>query len=90
MTNRHANWLFAVKLSWVSNDLASCPTRFQQFGMLRMVWDAFHVSGLLAFNVDDHIVQISLNQAHELTMAFIDALASFLACDGTVANLRQI
>ena len=76
--------------SWVRNGLASCQRRLQQFGMVRMVRDAFHISGLLAFNADGHIVQISLNQAHELAAAFIDAFASFLARDGTAANLRQI
>jgi hypothetical protein len=76
--------------SWVRNGLASCQTRLRRFGMVRMVRDAFHVPGLLSFNADGHIVQISLNQAHELAASFIDAFASFLARDGTVANLRQI
>jgi hypothetical protein len=76
--------------SWVRNGLASCQAKLRQFGMLRMVRDAFHISGLLAFNAEGHIVQISLNQAHELAASFIDAFASFLARDGTAANLRQI
>jgi hypothetical protein len=76
--------------SWVRNGLASCQTRLRQFGMRRMVRDAFHIAGRLAFDADGHIVQISLNQAHELAASFIDAFASFLARDGTVANLRQI
>ena len=76
--------------SWVRNGLASCQTRLRQFGIRRMVRDAFHIAGLIAFDADGHIVQISLNQAHELAASFIDAFASFLARDGTVANLRQI
>ena len=75
---------------WVRNGLASCQARLRQFGMLRMIRDAFHVSGFLVFNADSHIVQISLNQAHELAASFIDAFAPFLARDGTDANLRQI
>lgn len=76
--------------SWVRNGLASCQAKLQQFGMLRMVRDAFHIAGLLVFNAEGHIVQVSLNQAHELAASFIDAFASFLARDGTTANLRQI
>jgi hypothetical protein len=76
--------------AWVRNGLASCQARVHQFGMLRMVRDAFHIAGLLIFNTEGHIVQVSLNQAHELAAAFIDAFASYLARDGTVANLRQI
>ena len=76
--------------AWVRNGLASCQARLQQFGMLRMVRDAFHIAGSIGFDVRGHIVQISLNQAHDLAASFIDAFASFLARDGTVANLRQI
>lgn len=76
--------------SWVRNGLAACQAKLRQFGMLRMVRDAFHIAGLLAFDAEGHIVQISLNQAHELATSFIDAFASFLARDGTTANLRQI
>lgn len=76
--------------SWVRNGLASCQARLRQLGMLRMVRDAFHIAGLLTFNAEGHIVQISLNQAHNLAATFIDAFASFPARDGTVVNLRQI
>jgi hypothetical protein len=77
-------------IGWVRNGLASCQARLRQFGMLRMVRDAFHIAGTFAFDSDGHIVQISLNQAHELAAYFIAVFASFLARDGTVANLRQI
>jgi hypothetical protein len=76
--------------AWVRNGLASSQARLRQLGMLRMVRDAFHIAGLLAFNAEGHIVQISLNQAHNLAASFIDAFASSLARDGTIANLRQI
>jgi hypothetical protein len=76
--------------SWVRNGLASCQARLRHFGMLRMVRDAYHIAGLLVFDVEGHIVQILLNQAHGLAACFVNAFASFLARDGTVANLRQI
>ncbi|MCB8944552.1 MAG: transposase [Ardenticatenaceae bacterium] len=77
-------------ISWVRNGLASCRAKLQQFGMLRMVRDAFHIPGRISFDAHGHLVQISLNQAYDLAAAFITAFASFLARDGTVANLRQI
>lgn len=76
--------------AWVRDGLASCQAKLRQFGMLRMVRDAFHIAGCLHFDTDGYIVQISLNQAHELATSFIKAFAFFLARDGTVANLRQI
>ena len=76
--------------AWARNGLASCQSKLQKFGMLRMIRDAFHVSGSILFDAQGHIVQISLNQAHDLAASFIDAFAHFLARDGTVANLRQI
>ena len=76
--------------AWVRNGLAFCQARLRQFGMLRMVRDGFHIAGSIGFDVHGHIVQISLNQAHDLAASFIDAFAPFLARDGTAANLRQI
>ncbi len=58
--------------------------------MLRMVRDAFHIPGKNLVDARGHVIQISLNQPHDRAASFIDAFASFLACDGTVANLRQI
>jgi len=62
----------------------------QELGMLRMVRDAFHISGKIVFDAHGRIVTITLNQAHDLASPFISALGSFLARDGTVANLGQI
>jgi hypothetical protein len=75
---------------WTRNGLAACLAKVRQLGMLRMVRDAFHISGTITFDGQERIIQISLNQAHDLATAFIATFASFLARDGTVANLRQI
>ncbi len=77
-------------IAWTRDGLSACLSKLRQFGMLRMVRDAFHISGKITFDPNGHIVQISLNQAHDLAASFIDAFASFLARDGIVANLRQI
>jgi hypothetical protein len=76
--------------AWTRNSLAACRPALQQFGMLRMVRDAFHISGKIVFDVHGRIVAITLNQAHDLASPFTSALGSFLARDGTVANLGQI
>lgn len=77
-------------IAWTRDGLAACLSKIRHFGMLRMVRDAFHISGRLIFDAQGHIVQISLNQAHDLAASFIDAFTPFLARDGIVANLRQI
>ncbi len=75
---------------WTRDGLAACRPALGQFGMLRMVRDAFHVPGKLVFDTNGRIVQITLNQAHSLARPFVAALGAFLARDGTVANLGQI
>lgn len=75
---------------WTRNGLAACRPTLQQLGMLRMVRDAFHISGKIVFDAHGQIVTITLNQAHDLASSFISALGAFLARDGTVANLGQI
>ena len=77
-------------ISWTRDGLASCSARLRQFGILRMVRDVFHISGLLQFDADGHISGIYLNQDNKIAPIFISAFAHFLARDGTVANLRQI
>jgi hypothetical protein len=39
--------------AWTRNSLAACRPALQQFGMLRMVRDAFHISGKIVFDVHD-------------------------------------
>ncbi|HSH04335.1 MAG TPA: hypothetical protein VLL52_17625, partial [Anaerolineae bacterium] len=75
---------------WVRNGLASIQKKLQNWGMLRMVRDAFHISGRILLNAHGQIIEISLNQAHHLADYFIGSFALFLARDGTVVNLRQI
>jgi hypothetical protein len=77
-------------IAWTRNGLAACLSKVRQLGMLRMVRDAFHISGCILFDAQGHIIQISLNHAHNLAASFRDAFADFLARDGTVVNLRQI
>lgn len=77
-------------IAWTRNGLAACLSKVRQFGILRMVRDAFHIPGCLTWDVQGQLIQISLHQAYELAASFRDAFAVFLARDGTVVNLRQI
>jgi hypothetical protein len=76
--------------AWTRNGLASVTARLRSFGMLRMVRDAFHIPGAITFDKYGHIVQVTLNQAYGLASSFVSALATYLARDGTVANLGEI
>lgn len=77
-------------IAWTRNDLATCSARLRGFGMLRMVRNAFHIPGSITFDKQGHIVQVMLNQAHDLASSFVLALATHLARDGTVAILGEI
>jgi hypothetical protein len=50
-------------------------------GMLRMVRDIFHISGLLSFDASQHLLEIRLNQrsrrAHQLLLPLRELLAPF-------------
>ena len=77
-------------ISWTRNGLAAQSSPLARWGMLRMVRDAFHITGRIEFNSEGHIRQITLNQAHNLAEIFIKALSPFLARDGTSVILGQI
>jgi hypothetical protein len=49
-------------ISWAQYWLVSPPSALQQYGTLRVVRDAFRVSGLLLIDAMGHIRQIVLNQ----------------------------
>lgn len=77
-------------IAWTRDGLAACLARLRAFGILRMVRDAFHIAGQITLDEPGHIRQIILNEAHDLALSFVQALAPFLARDGTVVNLGQI
>ncbi len=64
---------------WSRAFLATSPSNLQQYGMLRMVRDVFHVSGFLVMDARDQVVQIVLNQAAPLASPLVDPLHSLLA-----------
>ncbi len=61
----------------------------QRCGILRMVRDVFHVSGLLRFDACGPVVAIVLNQEACLALSFIRPLQALLAPLYVVVTLGQ-
>jgi hypothetical protein len=67
----------------------SCPM-IQHYGLLRMVRDVLHVSGLLRSDSSGSIVEIVLNQESSLAHSFRRPLQALLAPLQVVVNLGEI
>ncbi len=72
---------------WARRWLSSPP--IQHFGMLRMVRDVFHISGVLRFDASGALVEIRLNQRACLARSFIRPLQALLAPFYIVVNLGE-
>jgi hypothetical protein len=55
---------------WVRNKLKKYSARIASFGMLRLIRDAFHISGQVQFDEKGTVNLIILNQTHKLARAF--------------------
>lgn len=67
---------------WVRTELAKHKPELQQYGMLRMIRDAFSITGKLHFDANGCLVQIVLNETHSLAKIFQETwLASFTCND---------
>lgn len=55
---------------WVHHELAQHSSTIASFGTLRMIRDAFQISGKIEFDTQGNIVSITLNQIHKLAKAF--------------------
>jgi hypothetical protein len=72
---------------WARQWLSS--QKIQRCGILRMVRDVFHVSGLLRFDACGSVVEIVLNQEAGLARSFIRPLQTLLAPLQVVVNLGE-
>jgi len=72
---------------WARRWLSS--QKIQHYGLLRMVRDVFHVSGLLRFDASGSVVEIVLNQEACLTRSFIRPLRELLTPLHIVVNLGE-
>jgi len=72
---------------WARRWLSS--QKIQHYGILRMVRDVFHVSGLLRFDASGSVVEIVLNQEACLARSFLHPLRELLTPLHIVVNLGQ-
>jgi len=63
--------------------------KIQHYGLLRMVRDVFHVSGLLRFDASGLVVEVVLNQESCLAHSFIRSLQDLLAPLHIVVTLGE-
>jgi DDE family transposase len=72
---------------WARRWLSS--QKIQHYGILRMVRDVFHISGLLRFDASGSVVEIVLNQEACLARSFIRPLQALLTPLRVVVNLGE-
>jgi hypothetical protein len=72
---------------WARRWLSS--QKIQHYGILRMVRDVFHISGLLRFDASGSVVEIVLNQKACLAHSFIRPLQTLLTPLHVVVNLGE-
>jgi hypothetical protein len=75
---------------WSRRWLAPAYSRLQSFGILRMVRDVFHVSGLVVFQGKDHLCEIILNEADPLANGLCSGLRPLLAALHVAVNFGEI
>ena len=75
---------------WVRNALEKHSALIASFGMLRLIRDAFHISGQVLFDQHGNVNLIILNQSHKLAQAFYDTWQSCFARDDLPLILGKI
>ena len=75
---------------WVRTELAKHRPELQQYGMLRMIRDAFSITGKLHFDASGRLVQIVLNKSHSLAKTFHETWLSIFAHNDLSLCLGEI
>ena len=75
---------------WVRNQLVQHSSIIAGFGMLRLIRDAFHISGKIQFDEKGYVNLIILNQAHKLAKVFLDTWRSSFPRDDLSLILGKI
>ena len=75
---------------WIRNALKKHSSLIASFGMLRLIRDAFHISGKVQFDEKGNVNLIILNQSHKLAQAFYNTWQSTCACDDLPLILGKI
>jgi hypothetical protein len=77
-------------LVWVRRWLTPYCPRLEHWGMLRLVRDVCHMSGLILLDQSGHILQIMLNQAEPLAKELSVGLTSILTQEQIAVILGEI
>jgi len=76
--------------TWVRMELAKHKPEIAHFGMLRMIRDAFAISGKLQFDEKGNLVLIVLNKVHNLAQTFYETWQAAFARDDLSLILDRI
>lgn len=76
--------------SWVRNELAKHTPEIARFGMLRMIRDAFSISGKIRFDQKGNMIQVVLNKKHALAKTFYKTWHSLFTCNDLSLILDEI
>jgi len=77
-------------IAWVRNELAKHKPELKHFGMLRMIRDAFSISGKIQYDQNGNIIQVTLNKAHSLAKTFYETWLSFFMHNNCTLILDEI
>jgi len=75
---------------WVRTELAKHKPELQHYGMLRMIRDAFSITGKLHFDASGRLVQIVLNKSHSLAKTFHETWLTIFAHNDLSLCLDEI
>lgn len=75
---------------WVRTELAKHKPELQHYGMLRMIRDAFSITGKLHFDANGRLVQIVLNKSHSLAVTFYETWLSIFVHNDLSLSLDEI
>ena len=75
---------------WARNQLAQHSTTIASFGMLRLIRDAFHISGKVQFDEKGNVNLIILNQSHKLAKVFQETWQACFPHDDLCFRLGKI
>ena len=75
---------------WVRTELAQHKPELQHYGMLRMIRDAFSISGKLHFDANGRLAQVVLNKSHSLSKTFYETWLTLFAHDDLSLCLDEI
>ena len=76
--------------TWVRSELARHKSEMKHFGMLRMIRDAFSISGKLQFDEKGTLVLVVLNKTHKLAKIFYETWQSSFTRDDLSLILDEI